>query len=471
MPISLVFELLALSLAWWLGLYLLSRDRDAPRARLGGMGLAVYALGLSADALAGQAPSPATAATLARWGWPLLLLPALFWFGSMIYMLPEDSAARRQFSRPASRLLPLVAILFYLLAAGTNLVVVSGEEGLQPGRWYTIFAGFFFVLLLSGLILLWRALPAARVRRPMSLAVLATLFFALGVGLFIVPFDWLPGWLLALSIGVDMVLLGLATAMLDAFEQGEALLPDFTRSLAFSASLAVLFGGQVVLVMVLATGLTFAMLALLLATLLTAIATQTFADPIQNGLDGLVFARFPRIRRTRAELRLVSSATSRSREILDPATISESQFARLTRRALSHMGDLPRLAASPLTRLELVQDRLAARGSDDNTLERAAELKALLAESIDRLKPRGQDDFGTTDEWRFYNALYFPYVAGLKPYSRRLAPDDLDSENQQALDWFRSQVPERTLYNWQTAAARLVAQDLLDQTHSLHKPG
>jgi hypothetical protein len=37
---------------------------------------------------------------------------------------------------------------------------------------------------------------------------------------------------------------------------------------------------------------------------------------------------------------------------------------------------------------------------------------------------------------------------------------DIDPAARQALDWFRASVPERTLHNWQNAAARLVAQDL-----------
>ena len=76
----------------------------------------------------------------------------------------------------------------------------------------------------------------------------------------------------------------------------------------------------------------------------------------------------------------------------------------------------------------------------------------------------GQGEFGTADAWRYYNALYYPYVAGLKPYSRRAIHDDLDPAAGQALAWFQAQVPERTLYNWQTAAARLVAQNLREQS-------
>jgi hypothetical protein len=103
------------------------------------------------------------------------------------------------------------------------------------------------------------------------------------------------------------------------------------------------------------------------------------------------------------------------------------------------------------------------RGAPNETLEPAIELKALLAESVARLKPRGQNGFGTSDEWRHYNALFFPYIVGLKPYSRRATHERLDPAAQQALDWFQALVPERTLYNWQTAAAKLVARDLREQ--------
>jgi hypothetical protein len=56
--------------------------------------------------------------------------------------------------------------------------------------------------------------------------------------------------------------------------------------------------------------------------------------------------------------------------------------------------------------------------------------------------------------------LHFPYVMGLKPYNVRFQADDLDPTIQEAVEWFQNQVPERTLYNWQTTAARLVAQNL-----------
>jgi hypothetical protein len=95
-----------------------------------------------------------------------------------------------------------------------------------------------------------------------------------------------------------------------------------------------------------------------------------------------------------------------------------------------------------------------------NPLDRAQGLKALLVQNIQKLKPQSDMKFGMTDEWRYYNALQFPYVLGLKPYTRRADYDSLDETSRAALDWFQTSVPERTLHNWQNAAAKLIAEDL-----------
>ena len=54
------------------------------------------------------------------------------------------------------------------------------------------------------------------------------------------------------------------------------------------------------------------------------------------------------------------------------------------------------------------------------------------------------------------------YVLGIKLLSYN-ALDDLPPDAHKVVDWFRANVPERTLHNWQNAAARLIAQDLRDQ--------
>jgi hypothetical protein len=246
-------------------------------------------------------------------------------------------------------------------------------------------------------------------------------------------------------------------AAFDAFDEGETFLPDVLRSLAASTLQVGVFGGLMVLALWFSNGLNFAGLVLLLATIAAALMTQVLADTIQAGLDTLIFARFPNLRQARADLRAVANALPRGEPEANLAQLDESEFARLTRRALSHLGDLPRLAASPLT-------ALPALNHAENALERAAQLKQLLTASIRHLKPPGPAEFGTTDEWRHYNALYFPYVCGLKPYARRPEPNGHanghSAASEQAFAWFQAAVPERTLHNWQNAAAKLVARHI-----------
>ena len=140
--------------------------------------------------------------------------------------------------------------------------------------------------------------------------------------------------------------------------------------------------------------------------------------------------------------------------------VDDETFVRLTRRALGHYGDLSKLVASPLTALPVIDERLARRGAPDQPLERANELKALLADRIAALKPRDGGDFGTTEQWRHYNSLYFPYVVGVRAYAQNATAAGLDPVARQAWQWFVTEVPQRSLHNWQNAAARVIAADL-----------
>src|SRR5713226_6979474 len=240
-----------------------------------------------------------------------------------------------------------------------------------------------------GIFLLPEDLPHKKTRRVL-LALL--LFFVLVLSLVFFPQMWLQrSWILRLA-GLDMIVIGMTLAVLDAFDEGETLLPDLFRSFDFSFGTALLFGGQVVLVMLLGTGLTFPLLALLLSISATSIAMQTFSKHVATLLDRFAFANFPQIQKARAQLRTEASVLPRVDQTLDFATLEEAEFTRLTRRALSHFGDLSRLASNPLTYLPLVDNRLKKRGAKDDALGRAIELKALLSESITRLKPQQKGD-------------------------------------------------------------------------------
>jgi hypothetical protein len=471
-----VLKVLTFGFAWWLGLYLLARDPERPLLRRSGLGLAAYALALAVGLL-GEAAPLISAAILVRVERLLLLLPAFCWSGALIQLLPEDLPLRARLDRAwVYALLPL-AMAGMALAFITDTIFdpASGPPAVGPG--YLALAALAILPLLVGLVLVWRTRRAARPRNAFGLLLAAGLLFSLGVGMVVLGgildtgqgagsgeggatwMVWLGEWSV-LGMGFDLLLLDAAIAWLDAFDEGETLLPDITRSFAGAGFTALLFGLQVAAAMQLGAGFGLPMIALLLATVAAAIAAQVFAGPLQAALDRLAFAGAPGLRRARAELRAAADALPRVDSEMDLVGMDPAEFARLTRRALSHYGDLPRLAASPLTRLPRVDTRLAARAAPDDPIERAAELKRLLAEGIARLKPRDGRDFGISDEWRFYNALYFPYVVGLKPYSRRNDHQQLDPAAQAALEWFQRTVPERTLHNWQNAGARLVAEQL-----------
>jgi hypothetical protein len=320
----------------------------------------------------------------------------------------------------------------------------------------------FLLLILDGLLLVlsvssWGILLAKFVRGEQTLTPFqwVRLISALP---FLILQTILPPLIVSLALSIP----ALTVAYLDAVERGEAWLPDVFRSFDYAAFMVVVFGGQVFYVMTI-VGVSLPLIALLLGTVAASILIQVFSNHAQSLVDRIAFFRWARVRTARAELRAVADAIPRTADTPNLDQLSEDEFLRHTRRALSHFGDLPRLATNPLIYLPAIDSRLIHKHTPDNTLERAVELKALLAESIARLKPRDKGEFGTTNEWRHYNALYYPYVVGLKPYSLRNPHDDLDDDLQEVTRWFNTNVPERTLYNWQTAATKLVAQDLRER--------
>ena len=440
----LALSVFTFAFALWLGLYLIERDPNKRRLRYSGFGLIAYALALAADTLSTYASDPALAASLAQVNRALIFLPAVFWTAAA-FSLDDEPPLFRHFDLAVWGL----AALFFTMGAAGELA-------------YTIADILATILLILGLIQAWRFARQIPMWRRVGILITAALFFSLTMGLIILRLDWLPRDLLLFTLGFDLPFLGFAIAALDAFAEGEALLPDARRSLLISAFSALLFGGLVALGIALNGAITFPLAALLFGVTAAAILLQVFSTTLQDAADRLALRHQPGMVQARAELRAAADALPRLNPSLDLMRLDEEEFSRLTRRAISHMSDLPRLAASPLTQLLIIESRLEARGAQVNTLERAAELKTLLTECILRLKPDGKGNFGTTGEWRHYNALYFPYVIGLRPYSQNHHADDLSEAERIALTWFRAEVPERTLHNWQNAAARLIAQQLME---------
>lgn len=462
MNFTQTIALIAYTLALWLGLYLLARDWRKPTLSLTGLGLLAYSLGLALDSLQNVAPDTATALELVRLRWLLLFLPSLCWFGAAIQLLPEDHRLRLRLGRAFTILFPFAFGILVTWAFDRSTPDVLDRLYNTPIYRLAVVVAVGLSLLAVGLIT--QSLRAARTKRRWGVLLTVDLFLTLSTCLLIIPPEWLSRDFVMLIIGVDLLSLGLCIGLLNAFDEGQTFLPDLLGSFLRSMLVVLIFGGQITLV-ILSNGISFPMMVLLYTTVAAAVLTTIFARNLQSFVDLVAFIEFPQLRQARADLRAAAEALPQVNTVFDFAAVDEDEFARLTRRALSHLGDLGRLSTSPLTYLPLIDQRLTARHASDSTLERAAELKLMLTESISRLKPRGKSDYGTADEWRHYNALYFPYVLGIKPYSRNGEADSLDAEARAVLDWFRALVPERTLHNWQTAAAKLVARDLLDHLH------
>ncbi len=453
MPLSLP-TLLIFAFTAWLGLYLIARDRTKPVLIYTGLGLVGYALGLALNSMLLLSSKQVLSIDLVTLVRTLLFVPALCWFGAALHLLPEGTLPR-WVAVGLRFAIPTLIMVIYLITRPNSYSTPFANSVYLAGLLGTLGIGVIGLLLLTvGFVTyrLWRE----HTRRLWVLLLTLTLFFTLGAGMLLLPAHIVPFDVALLIVGGDLILLDLCIAGLDAFDEGETLLPDATYSFVRAMLAAIIFGGQVIL----ATGgqFTFAMLVLLFGVVAAAIASQVFSESIQSGLDRLVFARLPGLRRARAELRTAASLLPRADDSLNLQKLPEDEFIRLTRRALSHMTDPGKLAASPLMRLPILDKRV----KNAHTLERAAELKLTLTESILRLKPAAKSDYGTADEWRYCNVLYFPYVLGIKPLSYNI-PDDLPPDARKVVDWFRTNVPERTLHNWQNAAARLIAQDLRDQ--------
>ena len=444
---------LVFTLSGWLGLYLLARDLRKPVLALAAIGLCSFALVVALDAVrvTSSLSNPAHADLLSHIEIYLVVIPGVAWFAVLVELSrPGDTWRSRAGEVTLVAAVAAVALLGAMLAG-------SVDGPLRPGHWL-----MFAAISLSTL----GAMTAALMRpaKPVPVAgivVVATLFFALGNAILIIPLGVVPSWLALASTGFDVLLLGVAVALWDAFDEGQALRADMLRSFAGTVVVAVLFGGQALIGMAV-TGQQTALTVLLFTSLGIAVAINVLADPLAGLLDRLAFSRSPVLRADRAVLRRTEAALPlRSADPLDG--VDDDTFVRLTRRALGHYGDLSKLVASPLTALPVIDGRLAARGAPDQPLERANELRAVLADHIARLKPRDGGDFGTTEQWRYYNSLYFPYVAGVRAYAQNATAAGLDPTARQAWQWFVTEVPQRSLHNWQNAAARLIATDLRGQ--------
>ena len=100
---------------------------------------------------------------------------------------------------------------------------------------------------------------------------------------------------------------------------------------------------------------------------------------------------------------------------------ADADLVNLVRQALSHYWGGPRLSQSPLLRLSVVREAVAANeGNPVNAL------RATLRRAIDRVRPQGERRF--TGEWMLYNILEMKFLEGRKvrDVAVRLAMSEAD---------------------------------------------
>ncbi|MBM2621296.1 hypothetical protein JIG36_37915 [Actinoplanes sp. LDG1-06] len=418
----------AFALTWWAACYLAGRDPMRPAALRAAGALLTYAAGVALWTI----DPDGTAAQV------LLCLPALLWAGATVALLPSSVPERRQIDLGWMILAGVFLVMLVLLPPVVRLVAIAPLAG--------------------GLVLLWRFRDQVRPPRLTGALTVAAALYALALAALLLPVDLgSPGLVLA-AIGLDLLVLGFLIAVSDALDVGERLRPDLLRSATAAVVMTVLVGGPVA-VTLLAVDRT-AVTVLLFLVVAVVMTVSGLIGPVSRGLDVLAFRGDERLRRDRSALLLLAEALPRHRERHDLLSTGEDDFLRYARQALDNYGDLGRLMRSPLTDLPAVDRRLSGRALDQ-PLERAVELRALLKDKVERLRPSGP--FETTDEWRHYNALFFCTVLGLNPYGRKLRTDGLERDTRRAVDWMRRYVPRGTLRRWHNEAAALVAARLWDE--------
>lgn len=106
-------------------------------------------------------------------------MPAIFWFGAILYLMPESAGIRKKLGPIVDRWLIPIAIVVFIVAASTGVFGAISAEGLQPEAGYFLFVSIFFVLLLGSILFLLRLLKGQQNRLPIGMILVANLFFGL----------------------------------------------------------------------------------------------------------------------------------------------------------------------------------------------------------------------------------------------------------------------------------------------------
>ncbi len=166
-----------------------------------------------------------------------------------------------------------------------------------------------------------------------------------------------------------------------------------------------------------------------LKTLITQAAIALEDRRLQKEVFAAVERIMPEIdvlQRQRGEVRYTDSPTQPSPE----ATVTaDPEFPNWVKDALSHYWGGPKLTASPLLKMQIVEQALP-----ENHDDAPKALRAVLGEAIEQLRPDGERSF-TAAEWVLYNILEMRFVQGRKvrDIASRLAMSESDLYRKQKI--------------------------------------
>jgi hypothetical protein len=298
---------LVFSLSWWLGLYLLARDPRKPVLLFSAVGLCTFATVVALDAVRLVTHS----ALLGHVEIYLVAVPGVAWFAVLLEIARADDNGRTR-----------VGELLLVGGAGALTLVGAALAGSVEGP---LRLGHVVMCVVISTSTLGAMIVAVRRRVQkiplVGLVITATLFFALANAILIIPLGIVPSWLALASTSCDVLSLGVAVALWDAFDEGQALRADMLRSFTGTGMVVALLGGQMLIGIALTrqqpTAQT-ALIMLLFTSLAIAASVQVLADPLAGLLDRMVFSRAPLLRAHRATLRRTQSALPlRSADPLD----------------------------------------------------------------------------------------------------------------------------------------------------------
>ncbi|MBI3762465.1 MAG: hypothetical protein HY260_11470 [Chloroflexi bacterium] len=147
-----------------------------------------------------------------------------------------------------------------------------------------------------------------------------------------------------------------------------------------------------------------------------ALADRVLQQRVFTALDALM-PQIDTIQRLRAAARYSGATALMSPNGLPPDT----DLAQVVKDALNHYWGGPKLTASPLLRLRVVENAL--RDHDGNA---ANAVRAVLLRAIESIRPEGQRKF--TGDWLLYNILEMKFLQGrrVRDVAMRLAVSEAD---------------------------------------------